>query len=362
MKAIKNLFLLSIITLTLLTITKADILPENSHSFKRCIQIENPNEIEWFNLIVRISSIGWEHDEIYQVNENTCLKGHYQFYSSIPYLIKNDINIEEINDTLKKNKNDQTIFESYLWNIFTKFDTVNPNGWYISNSSKKTYENITYKLKSSNSAYKLIITEQDHDWKEDSDLPKTLMWYTTNLSSPNWEEPEEPEDPKNPNEILENWYTREMNNAYKFAYENWITTMSSITKANMNWNLSRIAMAKMLSQYAMKIFNKKPDTSKNCTFTDVTQDMDISYDKWATRACQLWIMWINIPKFRPNDTVTRAEFGTALSRLLYSTADWESNYYSTHLETLKNNWIISNTNPNLQEKRWYVMLMLMRSK
>ena len=355
MKALKNLLLLSVMVLTLLNFAKADILPEDSHSFKRCVQIENPDEVEWFNLIVWIHTVMWDN-KVYQVEKDTCLKWHYHAWYSIPYLISKNINIETLNSTAGDIGEDQTKFENYLWDIFTRFDEVNPNGWYISNSSKKTYENITYKLKSSNSAYKLIITEQDHDWEEDSDLPKTLMWYTTNLSNPNWEEPDDP------NEILENWYTREMNNAYEFAYENWITTMSSITKANMNWNLSRIAMAKMLSQYAMKILNNKPDTSKNCTFTDVTQDMDISYDKWVTKACQLWIMWINIQKFRPNDTVTRAEFGTALSRLLYSTADWESNYYSTHLETLKNNWIISNTNPNLQEKRWYVMLMLMRSK
>lgn len=355
MKALKNLLLLSVMVLTLLNFAKADILPENSHSFKRCVQIENPDEVEWFNLIVWIHTVMWDN-KVYQVEKDTCLKWHYHAWYSIPYLISKNINIETLNSTVGDIGEDQTKFENYLWDIFTRFDAVNPNGWYISNSSKKTYENITYKLVSDNNEYKLIMTEKDHDWKEDSDLPKTLTWYTTNLSNPNGWEPEDP------NEILANWYTREMNNAYNFAYENWITTMTDITKANMDWNLSRIAMSKMLSQYAINILNKKPDTSKSCTFIDVTQDMDTSYDKWVTRACQLWIMWINIQKFRPYDTVTRAEFATALSRLLYWTKDWENYYYSTHLEVLKNNWIISNTNPNLQEKRGYVMLMLMRSK
>ena len=47
-------------------------------------------------------------------------------------------------------------------------------------------------------------------------------------------------------------------------------------------------------------------------------------------------MGINMPdnKFRPNDEVTRAEFGTALSRMLYSTPDGKP-YYSTHLAKLK---------------------------
>jgi hypothetical protein len=36
-------------------------------------------------------------------------------------------------------------------------------------------------------------------------------------------------------------------------------------------------------------------------------------------------MWQNMSnnKFRPNDEVTRAEFATALSRLLYNTDEWE---------------------------------------
>ena len=69
--------------------------------------------------------------------------------------------------------------------------------------------------------------------------------------------------------------------------------------------------------------------------------------------------------FRPYDEVTRAEFSTALSRLLYSTPEWRykatKKYYEPHIAKLYNEWIINNTNPNLKEKRWYVILMLMRS-
>ncbi|MBO7505065.1 hypothetical protein J6T66_02730 [bacterium] len=39
-------------------------------------------------------------------------------------------------------------------------------------------------------------------------------------------------------------------------------------------------------------------------------------------------------EFRPFDLVPRAEFGTALSRMLYSTEDGNP-YYSTHLAKLK---------------------------
>ncbi|MBQ5945057.1 S-layer homology domain-containing protein [bacterium] len=39
-------------------------------------------------------------------------------------------------------------------------------------------------------------------------------------------------------------------------------------------------------------------------------------------------------EFRPNDLVTRAEFATALSRMLYSTPDGNP-YYVPHIEKLK---------------------------
>ena len=166
---------------------------------------------------------------------------------------------------------------------------------------------------------------------------------------------------ENPQEVLSNWYTRELNNAYIFAFKNGITTMKSIDQANMNWSLNRIAMAKMLSQYAINILKKQPDTNKKCNFGDVTSQMDSDYSNWVTLACQLWIMWVWITNFRPNDDVNRAEFWTALSRMLFALADWTDNYYSTHLAKLKKEWIISNDNPTLKELRWYVMPMLMRS-
>jgi hypothetical protein len=76
-------------------------------------------------------------------------------------------------------------------------------------------------------------------------------------------------------------------------------------------------------------------------------------------------MWQNAKnnKFRPNDVVTRAEFATALSRMLYWMEDWKWNtkYYETHISKLYNEWIINKSDPKIKEKRWYVMIMLMRS-
>ena len=70
-------------------------------------------------------------------------------------------------------------------------------------------------------------------------------------------------------------------------------------------------------------------------------------------------IWIN--NFRPYDEVTRAEFATALSRMLYSTTDWDTYFYTTHLNKLTSEWIITKNNPDIKELRGYVMIMLMRS-
>ena len=163
-------------------------------------------------------------------------------------------------------------------------------------------------------------------------------------------------------------YSTEFQQAYEFAKWNWITTMPTIQKANMNWKLTRIAMAKMLSQYAVNVLWKEPDLSKWVVkFNDVTNKMDKDYDDWVTLAYQLWIMWQNMPwnNFRPNDEVTRAEFATALSRMAYWTSDWEykatSKYYIHHMEKLVKEWIITKDDPNMKELRGYVMIMLMRS-
>jgi hypothetical protein len=51
--------------------------------------------------------------------------------------------------------------------------------------------------------------------------------------------------------------------------------------------------------------------------------------------------------------------------MLYNTSDgiYKStrNYYIPHMEKLYNEWIITKTDPTMQERRWYVMIMLMRS-
>ena len=164
-------------------------------------------------------------------------------------------------------------------------------------------------------------------------------------------------------------YTTELVQAYDYAHDHGITTMSSIDNADMYGNLTRIAMAKMLANYAIDVLGLTPDTTKECTFPDVTAALDAQYDNWVTKACQLGLMGVGIKNFNPNGIVTRAEFGTAFSRALNANdADKlaEMNkadpYYKEHLNFLKEEGIMNNiSDPNMVEVRGYVMLMMMRS-
>ena len=120
-------------------------------------------------------------------------------------------------------------------------------------------------------------------------------------------------------------------------------------------------MAKMLSQYAINILWKVPANKIILKYKDITNELNERYNWVIELAYQLWIMGIWIDSYRPFDLVPRSEFVTALSRMLYGLQDWTENYYSTHMDKLKKEWILTNTNPNMQELKWYVLIMLMRS-
>lgn len=255
------------------------------------------------------------------------------------------------NDKLTKEQGDKICVERFWVNAKVydlDYNQCICKDWFYLNSDKTECIRLTY------------------DWW--TELCKQKFWINTKSNPNNYS-----------NCICEDWYvwnsnytscikdsskssySDELIAAYNFAYNNWITTADNIDKANMNWKLSRIAMAKMLSQYAINILWKEPNTHRNCVFSDVTNNLDKAYDYWVTLACQLWVMWVWMNNFRPKDNVTRAEFATALSRMLFELADWTDKYYSTHLDKLFREGIITNMNPKLEERRWYVMLMLMRS-
>lgn len=166
-------------------------------------------------------------------------------------------------------------------------------------------------------------------------------------------------------------YSQEYQDAYNYAYNQWITTVSPIEKANIYGPLTRIAMAKMISKFAINVLWIVPDSSLDCTFADVSDEMDAWYGYWVKKVCQLWIMWISNWKkseyFNPKWTVTRWQWATVFSRAL-SKYNWDtiqetSPYYKAHLEYLHSKWIVNNVeNPTAKsvEKRGNVMLMIYR--
>ena len=159
----------------------------------------------------------------------------------------------------------------------------------------------------------------------------------------------------------EELYWKEVVDAYKWAYKNWLTTMSTIQDADPDWYLLRWHMAKIVVNFMINVLWMKlptviPDHCKNWNDDPVIWESDEI--KWyATISCALWVMWIDMlnNEFLPNDIVSRAEFGTVVSRVLW----WNTfnvvhtpltPYYKLHLNQLKNNDIMTQINKPLTVK------------
>jgi hypothetical protein len=163
----------------------------------------------------------------------------------------------------------------------------------------------------------------------------------------------------------------EVENAYNWAYNHEVTTMSTLQKANPDGVVKRGHMAKMVVNFVVNVMWKEEpkDIPVQCSRWDEAKDRESQEIKWyAEKACALWIMWINVKTFAPNRVVTRAEFGTVLSRILrwnkydVEKASKENPYYEKHLEALKAEWIMTQIeNPTKrEEKRKWVRVMLSR--
>jgi hypothetical protein len=130
-------------------------------------------------------------------------------------------------------------------------------------------------------------------------------------------------------------YGEEILQAFTYAYEMKITTIADIDKANIWGNLTRAQAAKMLSQFAIEVLKKTPDTRQVCTFSDTKTLGDLA--PRTVKACQLGIMGQDTTIFRPYASITRAELGTSLSRILFGDtyATKGGKYYTQHLQQLQ---------------------------
>ena len=174
--------------------------------------------------------------------------------------------------------------------------------------------------------------------------------------------------PNTPGDITGSPYSNELNAAYLRAYNQWITTMPTIQKANIGGHLIRSHMAKMMVEFA-SLFEREINTWDECSFSDMDNQSD-EMKYYATLACQLRIMWLDgnenpAEEFNPDGIVTRAEFGTAFSRLIFGgkVKNWKwKERYVPHLQALKDVNVMKKIDePFMEELRWRVMLMMMRS-
>ena len=162
-------------------------------------------------------------------------------------------------------------------------------------------------------------------------------------------------------------FSEEQNHAYLWACGKDITTIRAISGARLDQPLTRAELAKMMSVYVTKVLGKQPVLTGVAQYPDVDSKMGDLAD-YIQLAYQLQIMGIHhdgtaLSHFEPNKFVTRAEFATVFSRVLYGAKynqDGEG-WANGHLNALKEAGILKNITPNMLELRGRVLLMLQRS-
>ncbi|MDR3169210.1 MAG: hypothetical protein LBU27_05665 [Candidatus Peribacteria bacterium] len=148
--------------------------------------------------------------------------------------------------------------------------------------------------------------------------------------------------------------------------------MDTFEKARISDAITRAEMAKMISVFATEVLHKIPDTEKiKCgQFSDLSTATE-ELQTYIITSCQLGLMGmdgdgIGVQKtFFPTRTITRAEAGTILSRLLrgttYAPQPDDETYYDRHLQALKNAGIMKViSQPEMLELRGNILLMFWR--
>jgi hypothetical protein len=161
--------------------------------------------------------------------------------------------------------------------------------------------------------------------------------------------------------------------AYEWSKESGIITTNTYESARIADTIIRAEMAKMISVFATKLLHKTPNTEKRaCSqFTDLSL-ASVDLQPYVIEACQLGLMGMDgkgikvQEAFFPDRTITRAEVGTILSRLLrgttYATQPGDETYYGRHLQALKNAGIMKAiSQPDMLELRGNILLMLLKS-
>ena len=244
---------------------------------------------------------------------------------------------------------------SFLWNAWSIFKLWNSDNstWNHSDLDVEIYAC----LSSEEFTWNICILDEN----EKLDLEKLVETLDTE-DNPNIEvyTPSEEEIKK---------YGEEVFVAYNWAINNWITTIDDVSKVQFNKKITRAELAKMMVEFMSWTLKKQPIITWEVNYRDVNYKNLWDLGWYIQLAYQFQIMGINadwtpIEDFNPNKTVTRSEFATVLSRIMFGdkyNQDWE-NYYEKHIKALEKVNILGNTDPNLIEARWWIMIMLYKSK
>ncbi len=156
--------------------------------------------------------------------------------------------------------------------------------------------------------------------------------------------------------------------AYDFAYQYKITTQIC-DETNMDTVLIRAHAAKMMSNYAMNVLDREPDTKKKCLLEDTDRQSE-EIQQYMITACQLGLMGLEsdgitpATSFNPTTALNKAQLATVLSRMMYGPMhdNNEEGFWVGHVAALQEAGIITITTDLFDPlKRAYAMIMLMRT-
>ena len=201
-------------------------------------------------------------------------------------------------------------------------------------------------------------TEETKTTTRDSEKLEEIVYDWINT----WEKKKEVEIP----DSEKSKYTDEELAAYKWAYEEDITTISNIKDARLREPITRAELAKMMTMFAVNVFWRDEVVEQDAIYPDVDSSL-WDLEAYIHQAYRLQIMGINadgsqLENFLPNDLATRAEFATVFSRVLFGNRfnQWWDNWFAQHLYILKKAKVLNNNVPQEKEIKMNVILTLYR--
>lgn len=317
-----------------------------------------------------ISPTNWQATDTWELsfvctwiwNNNLILKYVYRIWSS-----NDDYTIEQTWSSVSLNLPAWT----YYWNVYAEF--VDWTTWWLSDTySFNILSKTTPTPTGGGWRWHRLTKDKCPNW-DDSD-----SYYDWTCEKNGWTHGSAGMDVCGVNASR---YSDEQKWAYLYSYIYWITTKCPIQSADLDGYLIRSHFAKMISEFSVNVLGRKPEKWKTwCDKFDDINKLSTELHDLVITSCELWLMWLEpdwqtpSKSFNPDDVVTRAQFGTVLSRLLfwdmYNVKDEPSRNnakvarYEDHLAALKEYGIMTQINgdwPNYLEKRGWVMIMLQRS-